>query len=422
MRYLSIVLLILLSISELKSQENSFRYPAEWEPHQAIWVNHRGYDRDTVVDKMIMAIHKKVPVICRTPSDSLIDILITRYEGKGADLSKIGFLTIHGIKRVVRDRGPIFVKDSNDKLTIVDFNFAWSYPYKYDVYDGEKNYSRNIGELFNIPVVNSELIHEGGAIEINQQGTLLQVTPLVKHHNPQFEKKEVEKRLKNLLGIKQFIWLEEGLASDPQNMRIVDNKFALGVGGHVDEFARFVNDTTIFLAMPDDSEKNIDAVMSITYARMLKNYEILKSAKRLDGKPFNIVKIPVPYYPPRVHVIDDSEKTPYPFDLIREQYGEYKTGDTLYLYATVSYLNFLVTNGQVLIPKYGDDQLKSIEHDVIKQQELKARLTIIDEFTRRLFKQYFPGRAIVQINPIGLNWYGGGIHCWSQQMPVGSFN
>lgn len=296
--YISFFLKFIFVIASANGQNKEFRYPAEWEPHQAVWVNHRGYDRDTVVDKMVLALHKRVPVICRTTADSLTDVLIRRYEQKGADLSQIGFITVSGVKRVVRDRGPIFVKDQEDMLTIVDFNFAWSYPYKYDVYEGEKNYNNDIGALFNIPVVNSELIHEGGAIEINSAGTLLQVTPLLKHHNPQFEKKDIEKRLSKLLGIKQYIWLEEGLASDPQNMRIVDNLFALGVGGHVDEFARFVNDSTIFLAMPEEIDKNVDTVMAITYARMQKNYEILKNAKRLDGKNFNIVKIPVPYYPP----------------------------------------------------------------------------------------------------------------------------
>lgn len=403
-----------------KNQQKTYRMPAEWERHQAVWVNHRGYHRDTVVDKMVMALHKQVAVICRTPSDSIADMLIDRYREMGADLKNIGFITIEGVRRVVRDRGPIFVKDQFDSLSIVDFNFAWSYPYNYDVYDGEKNYSKNIGGLFNIPVFNSELVHEGGAIEINESGTVLQVEKIMKHHNPQYSKKDIEKRLNYLIGAKRVIWLKDGLATDPQDFRIVDNKFALGVGGHIDEFARFVNDTTIFIHNVDIPEYNMDTVMRLTAKSMKTNLQILENARRLDGKSYTIVKIPVPYYPPKTYIVQESN-TVRPFDLIREKYPDIKPGDTLFQYPTVSYMNYFITNNLVLLPKYGDDPLNSLKDNPAKREEVKTRLKFLDEYVRQQFKAYFPNRKIVQINPIGLNWFGGGIHCWSQQMPTGKF-
>jgi agmatine deiminase len=34
------------------------------------------------------------------------------------------------------------------------------------------------------------------------------------------------------------------------------------------------------------------------------------------------------------------------------------------------------------------------------------------------FRELFPTRQIVQIDPISINWFGGGMHCITQQQPA----
>ncbi len=40
-----------------------------------------------------------------------------------------------------------------------------------------------------------------------------------------------------------------------------------------------------------------------------------------------------------------------------------------------------------------------------------------DENVRDILQQQFPGYTLVQINPLGLNRNGGGMHCATQQHP-----
>jgi agmatine deiminase len=40
-----------------------------------------------------------------------------------------------------------------------------------------------------------------------------------------------------------------------------------------------------------------------------------------------------------------------------------------------------------------------------------------DEYVKQVYTMMFPDRKIMQINPLGANWQGGGMHCISQQEP-----
>jgi agmatine deiminase len=65
-------------------------------------------------------------------------------------------------------------------------------------------------------------------------------------------------------------------------------------------------------------------------------------------------------------------------------------------------MNYLVTNGVVLLPTY-------MHTGSSKEKE---------EQVRKIFKQQFPGRKLVFIDAMNLNWSGGGIHCSTQQQPA----
>ena len=70
-----------------------------------------------------------------------------------------------------------------------------------------------------------------------------------------------------------------------------------------------------------------------------------------------------------------------------------------------SYLNYVVTNGAVLMQTYwkpgSSDKLKAAEDQV-----------------RGIFQGAFPGRKIIGINAESVNFWGGGIHCITLHMPA----
>ena len=172
--------------------------------------------------------------------------------------------------------------------------------------------------------------------------------------NPYLSRKQQDSLLNLSLGIKKSIWLREGVAEDPgagTKAKIVDNIYGYCVGGHVDEFARFVNANTIFLAMPSSKEADTDAIKKITFDRMKVNAEILNKSTDQDGKPFKIVYIPVPDVIPELHVVDTANLQ-FPVTALKSDFPSWKQGDTIRFMPAVSYLNFIVFNQLVLIPKY----------------------------------------------------------------------
>ena len=64
--------------------------------------------------------------------------------------------------------------------------------------------------------------------------------------------------------------------------------------------------------------------------------------------------------------------------------------------AAASYLNFVIVNKLVLVPEYGVET---------------------DKPAMETFKKAFPDKKIVSINPLALNWGGGGMHCITQNEP-----
>jgi agmatine deiminase len=68
-------------------------------------------------------------------------------------------------------------------------------------------------------------------------------------------------------------------------------------------------------------------------------------------------------------------------------------------------LNFLVSNGIVLGQKYWK---KGLVPDIQER----------DEEARRILQQVFPGRKIVMLDALSVNWGGGGIHCITMHEPA----
>jgi agmatine deiminase len=224
--------------------------------------------------------------------------------------------------------------------------------------------------------------------------------------NPGKTKAELEVEFKKVLGVTNVIWMKQGLADDPNWSRRIDGRYyGWGTGGHTDEFVRFADPNTILLAWVDESEKDLNPVNRINYERMSENLRILESSKDQDGKPFTVIKVPLPdLVTQSLLVVDslrgrDEEKfTAANYYLPKERP---QVGDSIYRVPASSYLNYLVTNGLVVLPTYTN---------VGTSNEKEAKVISI-------FQKLYPERKVVTIDFMPQNWSGGGIHCSTQQQP-----
>jgi agmatine deiminase len=170
-----------------------------------------------------------------------------------------------------------------------------------------------------------------------------------------------------------------------------------------DEYARFVNDSTIVVAQVDPSERDDNPLTRADHDILAENVAELRTAVNVDGRPFHIVTLPVPglrHYM-RTRAVTAEDKTSA---LGRVVLQEFAVGAAVHFVPALSYINFVVSNGVVLVPAYWQEGLAERERE--KDEEARATL-----------QRLFPNRRVVQIHPLAINWDGGGMHCITQQQP-----
>jgi len=266
-----------------------------------------------------------------------------------------------------------------------------------------------MGAMDHLESIKTDINLEGGSIEVNGKGTLIQSESVTLQRNPGKSKAYIESELKRVLGVSDIIWLKSGLAEDSYRWnKIYDNYYGKGVPGHTDEFVRFVNDATILLAWVDESEKDLNPIYKLNYEIMSRNLDILENARDQDWKPFKIVKYPLPdpvYLKTVVTKTANNSDSNFSEWTVGTYWGPHRNGmkvvDSVIWVATSSYLNYLVTNDLVLMPTYVE-QGSSVEKE---------------ERAKTIIHYVFPDRELKHLNVVYLNFDGGGIHCVTQQEP-----
>jgi agmatine deiminase len=271
------------------------------------------------------------------------------------NIQAVSFI-IHKTNRSwMRDSGPIIVKNAT-KREALDFNFnGWA---KYKNFQLDKFVPSKVAEALKIPLTQvtykgKPVIVEGGAIETNGKGTLITseeclMHPTIQVRNSNFTKADYEAVFKEYLGITNVIWLGNGIEGDDTH-------------GHIDDLCRFVNENTVVTIIESDKKDD-------NYKPLQDNLKRLQNAKLENGKPLNIVELPMPK---RIY-----------FDGI---------------VLPASYANFLILNKCVLVPTFNDSN---------------------DRVSLNILADCFPDREIIGISAIDLIWGFGTLHCLSQQIPA----
>jgi agmatine deiminase len=346
-----------------------YRWPAEWEPHAATWLvwPRRRDDWPGRFDAIPFAFaeivrhlapHEAVRIVVGTPSQEARARALLA--ASGVDLARLRFHRWPTDRSWVRDSGPIFVRRSGETagpppLAVTDWQFnGWA---KYDDWQRDDRLPSRVARELGLPAFKPRLgerrvVLEGGAIDGNGRGTLLATEECllgdVQARNPGVDRTALEGVFSEYLGVDRVVWLAKGIVGDDTH-------------GHIDDVARFVDERTIVAARePDPGDAN--------HRLLEENLERLRGARDSDGRPFEVVELPMPR--PLVYA---GQRVP------------------------ASYLNFYLANGVVLVPTFNDPA---------------------DRVALGILERLLPGRSVVGIHSGDLIWGLGSLHCLTQQEPI----
>jgi agmatine deiminase len=360
--------------SDTLSPAPAYRMPAEWEQHDSTWLAWPHFRGDWP-GKFEPIPWVYAEIIRELSRHERVDLIV-----KNADSEKRARTTLKlanalnqnvrfhrwPINRVwTRDSGCTFVCGAGTSARESDRNLgglraikwrfnAWA---KYSNYRHDEKIGSQMAKAARTPEVraeheNARVVLEGGSIDVNGAGTLLTTEECllskVQQRNRGYGREDYERIFASYLGIKKVVWLGRGIAGDDTH-------------GHVDDISRFVAlDTVVTAVEPDRKDKN--------HAPLEENLQRLKSATDQDGKPLQIVELPMPS-----PVIFEGRRLP------------------------ASYGNFYIANGAVLVPVFNDPK---------------------DRIALNTLSDVFPDREIVPIYSGDLIWGFGALHCMTQQQPA----
>ncbi len=326
--------------------------PAEWAPHQRTWLawpcrkelwGKHLEDAKLAYAGVAQAIAEFEPVTVLARPDLTADASL--YCGKG-----ISVLPLPQDDSWIRDTGPTFLTSEDGGLAGVAWTFnGWGKVYADHAEDAAM--AGRILEHIRAERFASSLVLEGGGIHVDGEGTAILCTASVLEpaRNPDLDRAAVERQLADLLAIDRVIWLDGSLTDDETK-------------GHVDNLACFTAPGKV-LALDPATAGEADR------PGLERNVETLRAATDAQGRELEVTLLPLPK--PR-----------------KRQDGRL---------LTLTYINFYVCNGAVIVPMFED---------------------AADGTAEKLIAQAFPDREVVALDANALLQGGGGIHCITLQQPA----
>lgn len=290
-----------------------YRMPAEWEPHVATWLSwprREGISFPGAYDEVIPIFVRMIDAL-RESELVRVNVRDADHEEevrsilKEIDSSHVEFFHIPTNEPWCRDHGPMFIRRAQEpSLAVTDWDYnAWGG--KYPPYDLDEVVPTKIAQHLQLPVYYPKLVMEGGSIDLNGTGTLLTTASclLNPNRNPGKSKDEIERALRDYLGVTHFLWLGDGIEGDDTD-------------GHIDDISRFVSRSTVLTAIEvDPTDKNHEPLQS--------NRELLEQMMIEDGTRLTVIPLPMPS-----RVEKEGQRLP------------------------ASYANFYIANRIVLLPVF----------------------------------------------------------------------
>jgi agmatine/peptidylarginine deiminase len=270
---------------------------------------------------------------------------------EGVNLSKVRLVELPYDDTWLRDSGPITLKTDDGAFQLTDFRFTgWGGKHEAEQDDALIAGLVHEGVFGKAAHKRIDWALEGGGIDSDGIGTVLTTWRCLTQRHPEQSREEMSKILRESLHARRVLWLDYGyLEGDDTD-------------AHIDTLARFApGDRIVYQACDDASDRHHDEL-----TRMGQELAALRTP---DGHPYQLY--PLPWARP---IIDEGRRL------------------------AASYANYLVVNGAVLVPAYGDTA---------------------DDEAARIIGEAHPGREIVQVPCRPLIWQNGSLHCITMQLPAG---
>ncbi len=359
-------------IKDSTPKRDGYFMPPEFASQERVWMiwpertdtwRNGGKDAQKAYIRVACAIQKYTPVTMLVSS--------RQYDHCRASLpEKVRVIEMSSNDAWARDTGPTFLVNRTGGLRAVSWKFnAWGglVDGLYFPWDQDDRIADKICEIEEVDYYRTEgFVLEGGSIDVDGQGTVLttEMCLLSAGRNPGLSKKEIENHLCEFLNCEKVLWLEDGF--DPKE-----------TNGHVDDVARFVRPGEVVCAYTEDREHPFYNAAQEAYRRLCK----MRDAK---GRLLKVHKLCCTKGV--IRLCEDFE--------VDQELGTVPRipGDI----CIASYVNFLITNGAVVVPQYGDS------NDALALSQLQ---------------KIFPERKIVGVDTKEIVYGGGNIHCITQQQP-----
>lgn len=336
------------------------RLPAEWEaqagilvawPHAATDWAPRLARIETAYVALVGAIARFEPVLVCV-ADAAVRARATQLlDSASVDTARIRFVEVAYDDTWLRDSGPLTLQDGAS-FRLLDFRFTgWGGKFESARDDRLIESLLAHGVFGNVERRRIDWALEGGAIESDGKGTLLTTWRCLHQRHPAMSRDALIAQLRGTFDAERVLMLDHGyLQGDDTD-------------AHIDTLARFApDDAIVFQACDDPADPHHDEL-----ARMRAEIEDLRTQ---DGKPYRLHPLPWPRA-----IVDDGRRL------------------------AASYANYLIVNGAVLLPAYGDR---------------------VDAHAARVVAGAHPGREVVMIDARPLIWQNGSVHCLTMQMPAGA--
>jgi agmatine deiminase len=290
-----------------------YRMPAEWHPHAATWLTwpkdpitwpDRVPEVQEIFLQFIDALTPHERVCLLVDSEDVAEDVRRRGQGRPLEPANLQLIVLETVDSWIRDYGPNFLLGPEGDLAFNHWGFnAWGG--KYESLMRDASVPARLDVLKDVEKFEPGIVLEGGSIDVNGAGTVLTTEQclLNPNRNPGTSRGDLERYLREYLGVQQVLWLGDGIEGDDTD-------------GHVDDITRFVGTDTIVTVVEEDP-------MDPNHGPLLDNVVRLRAARQPDGDPWRIVELPMPGY-----VMAAGDRLP------------------------ASYANFYIANRVVLAPMY----------------------------------------------------------------------
>lgn len=354
-------------------KKDGFRMPAEYEPQEMIYmIWPQRTDNWRLGAKPAQKAYADVAeaISAFTPVTMLVNA--GQYKNARARLSeKIRVIEMSSNDAWCRDTGPSFLVNDKGERRACDWSFnAWGglvdglyFPWEMDDAVAEKICELTDTDSYRL----DDFILEGGSIHVDGEGTVLttEMCLLSEGRNHNLSRQQIENYLCEYLNCNKVLWLKNGI--DPYE-----------TNGHIDDVACFVRPGEVACIYTEDPDDPF-------YEVAQENFRDLCSMTDAKGRKLKVHKLCTPAKPVLLEGSDTIDRVP---GSIPRKNGEL---------CIASYLNFLITNGGVIIPQYEDEN---------------------DALAIQMVQDIFPEKKVVGVHTREIVYGGGNIHCITQQLPL----